>query len=105
MIENGKKYLVTTDHWFVGPDNEHYRAAWGTCQIKTSEEVFGFTPNEPSTNWFIVVGEGEGQILIAGCQVHFAIKREHKPYWPVGSYTDKETGVKNSINKIYIAEE
>jgi hypothetical protein len=107
MVEDGKKYLVTTDGWFYGPDGESYRAAWGTCYLKKMQEVFGFTPSRPSTNWFLVVGSSEKQIIIAGCQIHYVIRCENRPKSKNEGkiYRDRETGVEHTAERIYFAEE
>lgn len=69
-IKQGEYYLVTTDGWFIAPDGQQYRSVWGKCHIKTTEEILGFTPQRPSTNWFLCVGNA----ILAGCQVHYIIK-------------------------------
>jgi hypothetical protein len=68
MIENGQRYLVTTDNWFFAPNGDQYKAAWGKCEIKNIKEVFGFDPIRPSTNWYLEVGSDSKKIIIAGCQ-------------------------------------
>ncbi len=103
MIENGQKYLITTDGWFFAPDGFQYSAAWGTCEIITTEEAFNFKPTRPSTNWFVRVGKGENSIIIAGCQIHYALKTETKPTIRTGSYISNERQLLN--NTIHIAEE
>ena len=104
MIKNREKYLINCDSWFVAPDGEYYNSAWGTCKILTTEEIFNFKPLRPSTNWFIQVGEEEDSIIIAGCQIHFAIKCNIQPKKKKGSYNNKD-GVLVSINRIYFTEE
>lgn len=73
MIEQNKNYLITTDGWFFGADGEAYRAVWGKCKIVKTIDAMGFEP-ERSTNWYVQVGEGEGSIIVAGCQLHYAIQ-------------------------------
>jgi len=97
-IKQGENYLVTTDGWFIAPDGEQYRAAWGKCYIKNTEQVFGFTPQRPSTNWFLCVGD----MIIAGCQIHYLIFCPNKPNLKECYYTDFDT--KNKVGKIYISE-
>jgi hypothetical protein len=106
MIENGNKYLITADNWFIAPDGESYRAIWGTCVLKLSQEVFGFTPLRPSTNWFVVCGKGGKEIIIAGCQIHYAIRCEDPPTnkFQRTIYQDKDTGVAYTASRIYFAE-
>jgi len=106
MIENGKRYLITTDNWFVAPDGEQYKAVWGTCQVLTIKEVFGFDPLRPSTNWYISVGTNRKEMIVAGCQLHYAIRCEERPKENRDgvTYTDKEDGLEHSANRIYYAE-
>jgi hypothetical protein len=106
MIKEGKKYLVTTDNWFIAPDGNQYRCAWGTCNLKTTQEIFNFTPLKPSTNWFMEVGGNGKKIIIGGCQIHFVIECENLPEdeFKNVSYIDKDTGVSQKMSRIYIAE-
>jgi len=108
MICNGKKYLVTADNWFYAPDGHSYRSAWGECNIIKTEEAFGFTPTRPSTNWFLKVGSDDHHIIIAGCQIHFAIRSEERPVTPWvknETYVDKDSGMELVKDRIYYAEE
>lgn len=99
MIKNGEYYLITTDNWFLAPDGNQYKAAWGKCEIITTEEAFSFKPLRPSTNWFVKCGN----IIIGGCQIHYAIECDKKPAIKFGHY---ESGNKIvEYNNIYIAEE
>jgi len=71
IIETGKKYLVTTDNWFFAPDGHSYKSVWGTAvAIQSDEEVLGIKTNRGSTNWYLLIGK----MLIAGCQIHYAIQ-------------------------------
>jgi len=76
------------------------------CQILRTEDVFGFTPARPSTNWFIKVGDKDNHIIIAGCQVHFAVQCEDRPITRHENkyYKDKDTGVEYTEERIYFAE-
>ncbi len=66
----GKKVLVTTDAWFYAPDGRQYRAAWGTVQaVETDQGTLGVRTNARSTNWYLQLGD----LVIAGCQIHYAI--------------------------------
>ncbi len=76
MITEGKKYLITTYGWFRTPDGDQANAAWGTAGLLTTEDVFAFKPLRPSTNWFITLGKGKGSMIVAGCQIHYAIECE-----------------------------
>lgn len=106
MIKNGQKYLINTDNWFVAPDGEQYKAVWGTCYLRQTEEVFGFTPARPSTNWFLEIGKDGKEIIVAGCQVHYAIRCEERPKdVHFGKYyVNKDTEVLLHESKIYYAE-
>lgn len=69
----GDKVLVTTDAWFMAPDGDQYRAAWGTVKgIHSDEKALGVRTNARSTNWYAEVGN----LLIAGCQIHYAIRTD-----------------------------
>lgn len=66
----GKKVLINTDNWFYAPDGKAYKAAWGTVQaIDTDEKTLGVKTNARSTNWYLQLGN----LLIAGCQIHYAV--------------------------------
>lgn len=72
------KYLISTDAWFTAPDGKQYKAAWGN--VKVLEDTFlGLKTNRNSTNWFIKLGSSKRHIIIAGCQIHYAIKCNEKP--------------------------
>ena len=67
----GKTYLVTTDNWFYAPDGNTYKAVWGTLHaMHSDEETIGFKAQRPSRNWYMNIGN----VLIAGCQIHYAIQ-------------------------------
>jgi len=106
MIEQGKKYLVTTDNWFYGPDGQNYKAAWGRCYIGKTAEQLGFTPLRPSTNWYLCVGVDGKEIIIAGCQIHYVIRCEERPVVTVtpATYKQKDTNIEYISNNIYYAE-
>lgn len=66
----GSNVLVTTDGWFFAPDGRQYRAVFGELAgILTDDEVLGIKTNSRSTNWYAQVGN----MMIAGCQIHYAI--------------------------------
>lgn len=105
MVKDGQKYLITSDNWFTGPDGQRYRAAWGTCHVKNIGDVFGFTPSRPSTNWYLEVGVDGKEIILAGCQIHFAIRCEERPIPLDGTYIRPDTGsIEYPCNEIYFAE-
>ena len=102
-MENGKFYLITTYDWFFAPDGFQYKAIYGLVTIKKAEDILGFNPAR-STNWFAVVtGETQGEeIIIAGCQINYAIKTNRKPYKIEGFVPhDKNPDEKIPLNKIY----
>ena len=72
------KYLITSDAWFYAPDGKQYRAAWGEVEI-IEDSFLGVKTNRNSTNWFAKVGSEQKHIVIAGCQIHYAIKCENRP--------------------------
>lgn len=72
------KYLITTDNWFYGPDGLKYRCAWGEVTI-LEDSVLGVKTNRNSSNWYAQVGFGERSIIIAGCQIHYAIQCATRP--------------------------
>jgi len=105
MIENGKYYIVTSDTYFYGPNGYQFKAAWGVAKVLSTEDVFKFTPNRPSTNWFVKLGEGEKSVIIAGCQIHCAIECKERPTEREGSYEDnKSSGLSYNLNYIYFTE-
>jgi hypothetical protein len=106
MIEAGEKYLITTDHWFYAPDGKKYRAVWGTARIESDEEL-GIKTNRNSTNWYVVVGMDK-PFVIAGCQVHYAMRCDEKPN--VKQVTDQMYGESTykqfkRFTEIYIVDE
>lgn len=72
------KYLITTDSWFLAPDGQEYRAAWGDVEI-IEDSILGLKTNRNSTNWFARVGGEDRHVIIAGCQIHYAVKSEDRP--------------------------
>lgn len=72
------KYLITTDNWFFAADGQLYRAAWGEVEI-IEDSFLGVKTNRNATNWFAKVGGNDREVIIAGCQIHYAIKCPNKP--------------------------
>lgn len=100
------KYLITTDHWFIAPDGKEYKAVWGEVLI-TGDEVLGIKTNRNSSNWYARVGSENNHVIVAGCQIHYAVKSEEKPHdgEAEGWTSDKEGAVKfQRPTMIYIAE-
>lgn len=74
---NGK-YLITTDNYFRAPDGKQYNAVWGNVTI-IDDSVLGIKTNRNSTNWYARIGTDEHHVIVAGCQIHYAIKTEIEP--------------------------
>lgn len=90
------KYLVTTDNWFYAPDGMQYKAAWGNVKV-VGDEVLGIKTNRNSSNWFLQVGNGDDHVLIAGCQIHYAVKCENRPH--TGTVLDYTTNSETGKNE------
>lgn len=73
------KYLITTDNYFLAPNGQHFQGVWGEVEILT-DDILGVKTNRMSTNWFAKVGTAENHVIIAGCQIHYAVKCEERPY-------------------------
>lgn len=73
------KYLITTDNWFIAPDGKSYRAVWGEAKTMTAAEALGLEPNRNSANWMVRVGTDEHHIILAGCQIHYAVRCPERP--------------------------
>lgn len=100
------KYLITTDQWFIAPDGRDYKSVWGNVEI-IGDEVLGIKTNARSTNWFAKVGSDDNHVIVAGCQVHYAVKCEAEPNTSGGQAVDWNTDkitVHPTPNKIYIAQ-
>jgi hypothetical protein len=89
------KYLITTDAWFLAPDGKQYKAVWGEVEI-IEDTFLGLKTNRNSSNWFAKVGSENNHVIIAGCQVHYAIRCENKPNNDKTNdyYTDANVGCK-----------
>lgn len=101
------KYLITTDAWFYAPDGKQYKAAWGDVQI-VEDTFLGLKTNRNSSNWFAKVGSEQNHIVIAGCQIHYAVKCEQKPNTEASEdwQADAQNGVKlyERPTSIYVAQ-
>lgn len=80
----GVNLLVNFDDWAIlGPNGESYKAAWGKCFVKQTEDAVGFTPKgDSSTDWFMQIGEGEGALFVFGCRIHYVRLMSEKPNNP-----------------------
>jgi len=101
------KYLITTDAWFYAPDGKQYKAVWGDIQI-VEDTFLGLKTNRNSTNWFAKVGNEHKHVVIAGCQIHYAVKCDDKPNTEVSEdwQADAQNGVKlfERPTSIYVAQ-
>ena len=102
------RYIVTTDNWFNAPDGQQYRAVWGEVEI-VEDTILGIKTNRNSSNWFAKVGNEDNHVIIAGCQIHYAVKCESKPKTKgekrVEFSQTKGEGVEyHAPNQIYIIE-
>ena len=99
------KFLITTDGWFFAPDGRQYRAVHGTVKgILDSQEALGIKTNARSTNWYVEIGD----CIIAGCQIHYAIKCDEVSYDPDDKIEIDHNGerfvTKNATTRIYNAD-
>lgn len=104
-IEIGDKALITTEGWFRAPDGVNYRAVFGTIKaVLKSEDALGVKTNAKSTNWYVEIGN----MTVAGCQIHYAIKTDKCSKEPALSWSSSaEHGLKefNTPCAIYFADE
>lgn len=101
MIEEGKKYLITTEKWFYHTDGNLYRAVYGTASMFEAKKLLGFNPTR-SANWYVRIGSDENYMLIAGCQINYAQRTDDSPTIQSGKYTDKESGRDFQNNAILV---
>lgn len=100
------KYLITTDRYFVAPDGKTYTAVWGDVKL-VEDSILGVKTNRNSANWYAVVGGNGREIIVAGCQIFYAIKCEEQPHtgdvedWTVDNAKFESY---RRPTKIYIAE-
>lgn len=104
-IEVGKRYLITCDSWFTAPDGQTYCSAYGTVtDVLTTEAALGVKANARSANWFVQVGN----ILIAGCQIHYAFRTDSVDFTARPVYEDVHEGkryaAEGSMSRIYDAD-
>lgn len=100
------KYLITTDSWFYAPDGKKYRAAWGSIQT-IEDNVLGIKTNRNSTNWYMQIGSDEKAAIVAGCQIHYAVRCDKKPNTnkiTESSYDSNNCKEIERQTEIYIAE-
>lgn len=98
------KYLITTDNWFYGADGIQYKSVWGEVEI-LSDSILGIKTNVRSSNWFVKVSGEKNHIIIAGCQIHYAVQTDDKPHGnltPDYSIEQGEVKIYNRPTSIYI---
>ena len=101
------KYLITTDGWFYAPNGSKYRAVWGEVEIM-SDDVLGVKTNRLSTNWYARIGDDVNGVVVAGCQIHYAVRCEDKPNTGMAkdnTYGDGKFKEFERTCEIYIAED
>jgi len=100
------RYLITTDQWFLAPDGAEYRGVWGEVKI-LPDDYLGVKTNRNATNWYVKVDTEDNHLIIAGCQIHYAIKSETKPNIKgCPNYVMDSSNYNEELtpNRIYIAE-
>ena len=99
------KYLITTDNWFYAPNGLKYRSVWGNVKI-IEDSFLGLKTNRNSTNWYAYVGSEEKGMIVAGCQIHYAVRCENVPntdnVWDF-SYGDGKSHDYERPSEIYVA--
>lgn len=86
-MEVGKRMLVTTNNWFYAPDGKAYKAVFGTVRsIKSDTETLGIKTNARATNWYVQIGN----VMIAGCQIHYAVECEECHLGDVQDWTSEQ---------------
>ena len=101
----GEKFLITTDNWFFAPDGEQYRSVFGTVHaVVDSSQALGVRTNAKSTNWYVLIGD----TLVAGCQIHYAVRSERFNPAPSELVEIDHEGVRhvsaNAVCRIYDAD-
>lgn len=100
------KYLITTDNWFYAPDGQKYKSVWGEVKILEDSSI-GIKTNRNSTNWYAFIGSEDKGMIVAGCQIHYAVKCNEKPNTKdvkEFSYGDNKSHEYMRPTEIYISE-
>ena len=100
------KYLITTDNWFYAPNGLKYRSVWGDVKI-LKDTLLGVKTNRNSSNWYAFVGDEEKGMIVAGCQIHYAVKCDKAPNTDNVKELTYDGGKSQEIERpseIYIAE-
>lgn len=99
MISVGDKVLVTVDNWFRAPDGRSYNAVFGIVKaISGDQETLGIRTNARATNWYATIGN----VLIAGCQIHYALKTDECNTDQIEDFREENGVVKTFIRPSYI---
>jgi len=99
MIKVGDKVLVTVDNWFHAPDGKSYRSVFGTVNaISGDQETLGIRTNARSANWYATIGN----VLIAGCQIHYALKTDTCNTGAVDDFREVDGEIKKFCRPSYI---
>ena len=104
LHEIGATYLVTTHSWFIAPDGCQYKAAWGTVHSIDTDDMLGIKTNRHSSNWYLKIGN----MVIAGCQIHYAVKAPECSFTPVEREVEHEGDLRSVMetqSRIYNADE
>lgn len=99
------KYLITTDSYFLAPDGQSYRAVWGELEI-LNDDFLGIKTNRNSSNWYAKVGNEKNHVIVAGCQIHYAVCSEEEPsksFHLSEAIHEGRLNVVEEMTKIYIA--
>lgn len=102
----GHKYLVTADGWFIAPDGQQYKAIWGAIEI-LSDSILGVKTNARSANWYAKIGTDNNHVIVAGCQIHYAVKCENRPssdFLKMEDYFEGKAVMSDALSRIYFAE-
>lgn len=99
MINIGDTVLATLDNFFFAPDGKQYRAVFGKVKaISGDQETLGIKTNARSTNWYATIGD----MLVAGCQIHYVVKAEHCNTQDVEDFTTTDGVTKKYYRPSYI---
>ncbi len=99
FIQPGDRVLVSVDNYFFAPDGRQYRAVYGTIRAPHTAEVsLGIRPNGKSTNWYLEIGN----MLIAGCQIHYLVKSDSVDFGTTESWSVHEGVAKSTVVPTYI---
>lgn len=100
------KYLISTDSWFFAPDGNQYKAAWGNVVI-LEDNMLGVKTNSRSSNWYACIGSNDKEVIVAGCQIHYAVKCPRMPSTTeidAEEYHEGKVQISKVKSRIYIAE-